>query len=183
MRLAAISAFETGWGTSRVFRQLHNVGGITGPGYSGVGGNYKPFRSVEESIFAEAAMIARKQARGLTTLEKLAWDPVYGWAPIGVSNDPNKTNRTWPANVRAWEGRIRAKWNEPETKSKDVTINYNVGGVHIHGGDADDIQKRLAQVHRRHIDQMKRELAEVATSTTEQPSMALGLSKFDSVSK
>ena len=30
-----------------------------------------------------------------------------------------------------------------------------------HGGDADEVHRRLAAAHRRHIDQMRRDLAEV----------------------
>lgn len=54
--------------------------------------------------------------------------------------------------------RIRKQWNQPD-KPQNVTINYNAP-ITIHG-TGDNLEHRLAAIHRRHIDQMKRDLSEV----------------------
>jgi hypothetical protein len=41
-----------------------------------------------------------------------------------------------------------------------ITLNYNVGGITIHGAWS-DMEHRLAAYHRRHIDRMSRDLEEV----------------------
>lgn len=94
--LAAISMFETGNGTSHLVRTRNNVGGITGPGHSGAGGDYMPYGSIEEGIEAEARLIKRGYInQGLDTIEKIG----NKWAPPGAFNDPQGTNREWPVNV------------------------------------------------------------------------------------
>jgi hypothetical protein len=157
--LAAISGFETGGGTSRIFRQLRNVGGITGPGYSGAGGRYQPFPSVEASIMREAQLIASYRDKyGLRTIEQIG----SRWAPPGAFNDPNRTNAEWPRSVRAWYMRIQKSWNHPDTaESKpNITLHYNPT-LHFHGiEDEIGLHSRLASHHRRAMDQFQRMLTE-----------------------
>jgi hypothetical protein len=54
----------------------------------------------------------------------------------------------------------RAATRHPTESAERVVINYNVGGVTIHG-TGPDMEHRLAAYHRRHIDQMSRDLEEV----------------------
>jgi hypothetical protein len=107
--LASMSQFETGGGTSHVFKSLNNTAGLTGPGHSGVNGDYMPYDSPRESIFAQAAQVATDQQKhGLKTIEQLGSDPNHGWAPGGgVANDPGKTNETWPEEVTKEYNRIK----------------------------------------------------------------------------
>lgn len=96
--LAAISAFETGGGTSPAFRAKNNAMGISdskGP---------VALDSVRDSIFQQARTLASGSgpyARA-ATLDQIA--AIY--APPGASNDPNGTNHEWAGGVRQWLSRL-----------------------------------------------------------------------------
>lgn len=93
--LAAVAAVETGWGSSKAFRQGNNVMGISddkGP----LGG----FGSAANSIYKQAASLAGAAGtaghyKGVNTISDIA--RIY--APAGASNDPRGTNTQWPSLV------------------------------------------------------------------------------------
>jgi hypothetical protein len=92
---------------------------------------------------------------------------VHGWAPVapgGVFNDPQNTNRTWPANVRRAMERIRGQWNTSASGSKgDITLNYHAGGIHFHGiEDEHGLQSKLAQHHAKAVEKFQQMLAEAS---------------------
>ena len=96
--LAAVSAFETGGGTSRAFREKNNAMGISdssGP---------VAMPSVRDSIFKQAATLARANGpyAGADTIEQIA--AIY--APPGASNDPNGTNGQWAQGVKSWLAKL-----------------------------------------------------------------------------
>lgn len=96
--LAAISALETGGGTSKAFREKLNAMGISdnsGPTTQ---------KSVRDSIFAQARTLARANgpyARARTLAEVGA---IY--APPGAGNDVHGTNAGWSEGVHAWMARL-----------------------------------------------------------------------------
>ena len=96
--LAAISALETGGGTSKAFREKLNAMGISdanGPTTQA---------SVRDSIFRQARTLARGDgpyARA-KTLDEIG--AIY--APPGASNDFKGSNDGWAENVRAWLARL-----------------------------------------------------------------------------
>jgi hypothetical protein len=58
-------------------------------------------------------------------------------------------------------GKMKAsELGHPQASASNVTIHYNAP-ITIHG-TGEDMERRLAAYHRRHIDQMKRDIAEVA---------------------
>jgi hypothetical protein len=96
--LAAVSAFETGGGSSKAFREKNNAMGISdssGP---------VALASVRDSIFRQARTLARPNGpyRNAQTIEQIA--NIY--APVGASNDPNGTNGGWADGVKSWLARL-----------------------------------------------------------------------------
>lgn len=96
--LAAISALETGGGTSKAFKEKLNAMGISnssGP---------VAMSSVRESIFRQARTLAKADGpyAKAKTLDEIG--AVY--APDGAENDFNGTNAGWSENVRAWLSRL-----------------------------------------------------------------------------
>ena len=92
--LASISMFETGNGTSHMVQTKNNPAGI----WDGKAGAYRSFSSLEDGLNFTARNLKNNYIdQGLTTPETIG--PKY--APPGASNDPNDTNASWPANVRA----------------------------------------------------------------------------------
>jgi hypothetical protein len=57
--------------------------------------------------------------------------------------------------------RSQGPTGEGTASAPPVTIHYNVGGGTIHATDGDDMEKRLAAAHRRHVDQLTRDMEEV----------------------
>jgi hypothetical protein len=95
--IAAIAMEETGNGTSKLLATRNNIGGITGPGHDGKGGDYMPYDTLDEGIEAAARLLRKRYLdQGLTTIDQIGAE----WAPPGASNDPNKTNQQWPGAVR-----------------------------------------------------------------------------------
>ena len=96
--LAAVSALETGGGTSRAFREKNNAMGISD--------NSGPVAmdSVRDSIFKQAKTLARADGpyRNAQTIDEIG--AIY--APPGASNDPRGTNGGWSDGVKAWLARI-----------------------------------------------------------------------------
>lgn len=96
--LAAVSAFETGGGTSKAFLEKNNAMGISdtnGP---------IALPSVRDSIFRQAETLARADGpyKNANTIEEIG--KIY--APVGASNDPRGTNGGWAEGVNSWVGKI-----------------------------------------------------------------------------
>jgi|SRR6516165_3022878 hypothetical protein len=92
--LASISMFETGNGTSHMVQTKNNPAGI----WDSKAGAYRTFSSLDDGLdFTARNLKTNYINQGLTTPEQIG--PKY--APPGASNDPNNTNASWPANVRA----------------------------------------------------------------------------------
>lgn len=96
--LAAISAFETGGGTSRAFREFNNAMGISnskGPTAQ---------TSVRDSIFHMAKLLGSDSGpyAKANTIEELG--AIY--SPPGAENDRHGTNAEWPSGVRSWLARL-----------------------------------------------------------------------------
>lgn len=90
-RLTAIICQETGFGTdTRSSLYSHNnVGGVfKGP-------RLKHFRSVDESIYEVARILADYKDRGIETLTDIK--KIY--CPDGASNDPTGLNKHWLPNT------------------------------------------------------------------------------------
>ncbi len=92
--LMAISANETGWGSSRVFKQQHNAMGV----YDAGAGRSRTFGSVEESIDFMAGQLKKHYFdKGLTTIPRIG----ARYAPVGAANDPRGLNGGWVRGVTA----------------------------------------------------------------------------------
>jgi hypothetical protein len=92
--LASISMAETGNGTSNMVQTKNNPAGI----WDAQSGTYRSFDSIESGLDFTARNLKNNYIdQGLTTPEQIG--PKY--APVGASNDPNKTNATWPALVNS----------------------------------------------------------------------------------
>lgn len=96
--LAAISALETGGGTSKAFREKQNAMGISdssGPTSQA---------SVRDSIFRQAKTLSKADGpyAKAKTIEEIG--AIY--APPGAENDPKGTNGGWSDGVRAWLSRL-----------------------------------------------------------------------------
>lgn len=90
--LAAVSMFETGDGTSNVFRTKNNAMGI-----SDANGATEQ-ASVRDSIFRQARTLARRNGPYAKAGTIDAIGAIY--APPGAGNDPKGTNAEWPAGVK-----------------------------------------------------------------------------------
>jgi N-acetyl-anhydromuramyl-L-alanine amidase AmpD len=94
--IAAIAMEETGNGTSHLLATRNNIGGITGPGHTGKGGDYMSYDSLDEGIEAAAKHLRERYLdQGLTTIKDIG----AVWAPPDAENDPQGTNRQWPGAV------------------------------------------------------------------------------------
>jgi hypothetical protein len=102
--LAAISAHETGYGTSAALKQHNNVAGMmdmSSPNATGL----QHFNSVDEGIDAFAKLVREKYAdQGLTTIGQM-WNK-YAPYKTRVANDPRNLNRFWGPNVSSIYRRI-----------------------------------------------------------------------------
>jgi hypothetical protein len=96
--LAAISALETGGGTSNAFRNKRNAMGIS----DSSGPTEQP--SVRDSIFRQAKTLSKAEGpyAKAKTIEEIG--AIY--APPGAENDPKGTNGGWADGVRAWLSRL-----------------------------------------------------------------------------
>ena len=171
--LMAIAKFESAGGTSNMAMTKRNISGHTLPG----GKEYKTFATIDESIEALAANVARIQKKlGTKDIDAFAKE----YAEIGAENDPNKTNAEWPGAVRknleqlkkARTGAGQAKMGglNPDLVAKLETIqkqgklkitsghrsaeyNARVGGArgsqHIHGNAVDIDVSHMSQEERK----------------------------------
>jgi len=60
-----------------------------------------------------------------------------------------------------WNSTYRSRDRLTEAAKAYDVITEAPGDTGKHGGDADEVHRRLTAAHRRHIDQMRRDLAEV----------------------
>jgi hypothetical protein len=107
--LAAVAAVETGWGSSRAFRQGNNVMGI-----SDAKGPLGGYGSAANSIYKQAASLAGAAGtsgyyKGVNTISDIA--RIY--APSGASNDPKGTNPQWPSLVGSIYSKLGGDPNSP----------------------------------------------------------------------
>lgn len=94
----AISKWETGNYTSKLFKENNNVGGMY------CNGNFIKYDSLEEGI--EKFLINLKSNYfdiGLDTIEKI--QPKY--CPIGAENDPNGLNKNWIPGVTKFYNELK----------------------------------------------------------------------------
>lgn len=90
--LAAISAHETGNGTSSAAKNKFNVGGMMRTDGNGL----MTFGSLEEGVDKMASNLKRNYIdKGLTTIEQIQ----KKYAPNGAANDPNGLNNYWVSGV------------------------------------------------------------------------------------
>jgi hypothetical protein len=97
---AAITATETGYGTSSAVKNYNNPAGLMDPQSKDQKG-FQKFDSIEQGLDAAASNLKRNYIdKGLTTPGTIG--PVY--APVNpdgtpVKNDPYGTNKDWPIIV------------------------------------------------------------------------------------
>lgn len=91
--LAAVAMHETGNGNSKAIRYKKNAMGI----YDGRARRTKEFKSIKDSIFEGARIIAGKNyyEKGRYTVAQI--QKVY--CPVGASNDSGGLNRYWLTGV------------------------------------------------------------------------------------
>lgn len=91
----AITALETGYGTSNAVKVYNNPAGMMDPQSTDQKGFMK-FNSIEDGLDAAASNIKRNYIdKGLTTPGTIG--PIY--APPDAKNDPYGTNKYWPVQV------------------------------------------------------------------------------------
>ena len=90
-RLSAVICQETGFGadTRSSLYSHNNVGGVF------KGNKLKHFRSVDESIYEVARILADYKDKGIETLTEIK--KIY--CPDGASNDPTGLNKHWLPNA------------------------------------------------------------------------------------
>lgn len=89
---ASIAMLETGRGTAPVLTKNKNVSGR----YDASKGTHYTYSNVRDSIFDQAKFLRSGYLdKGLSTFKAIG----NKYAPPGAANDPNNTNKDWPANV------------------------------------------------------------------------------------
>lgn len=97
--LAAISAHETGNGTSNAAKSKYNVGGMMGSD------GLMSFNSLEDGIYAMARNLKRNYFdQGLTNITAIQ----KKYAPIGAENDPNGLNNDWVNGVSSFYNKFNS---------------------------------------------------------------------------
>lgn len=132
--IVAISAHETGHGTSNAIRSKNNPMGYMDPASNWK--YIKHFSSLQEGYRACISNFSRNYiSKGKKELHQIA--RIY--APVGASNDPNGYNKHWPGNVGKIFTEITGKiYNASMSGSgvKNEKLEPVVGG--INGGIAGD---------------------------------------------
>jgi len=89
---ASIAMLETGRGTAPVLTKHKNVSGR----YDSARKTHYTYSNLRDSIYDQARFLRQNYLnRGLTTFKDIG----NKYAPPGAANDPNNTNKDWPANV------------------------------------------------------------------------------------
>jgi hypothetical protein len=86
----AIMRHESGEGTSKAIKELHNPGGIMGSK-----GLIK-FKTLDHGVFYTVQLLTQYKKSGLVTLEQIQKQ----YCPIGAANDPSGLNKYWLPNVK-----------------------------------------------------------------------------------
>lgn len=132
--IVAISAHETGYGTSNAIRNKNNPMGYMDPATNWK--YVKTFPSLQEGYRTCISNISRNYiAKGKNTIEAMA--KIY--APLGASNDPNGYNKNWPSGVNKIYKEITGTTYSASmsgTGVKNEQLDPVVGGVE--GGVAGD---------------------------------------------
>lgn len=90
--VSAVAIFETGWGTSNLFVNYNNPGGISG---KGAPRGFQAYATREDGIAALASLLGRKYVK-LGTIEEMG--KVY--CPTSDPRDTAGTNSSWATNVK-----------------------------------------------------------------------------------
>lgn len=108
--LMAISAHETGNGTSEFLTKYNNPGGLMDPKTDW--SEPQKFATLEEGIDAFARNLKEKYLdQGLTTIEAIASKYAPTKNPDGspVKNDPRGLNKLWPSDVKAIYAQLKGE--------------------------------------------------------------------------
>lgn len=155
--MVSIALLETGRGTSNLFQNKNNIGGL----YDSKNKRYMSFDSVPESIDLKAKTIQKLTNQGLDTIDKLATK----YAPVGAANDPQNLNVNWPGSVKSFYSQITgttpdstmiANNQQQSTDSKEnknseenpmlASLKQNFSNMFKSGMDADTAKKALNSV-------------------------------------
>jgi Mannosyl-glycoprotein endo-beta-N-acetylglucosaminidase/D-alanyl-D-alanine carboxypeptidase len=102
--LMAISAHETGNGTSEFLTKYNNPGGLMDPKTNW--STPQKFATLEEGIDAMARNLKEKYLdQGLTTIPQIA----EKYAPANAANDPRGLNKHWPVDVAAIQSQLKGE--------------------------------------------------------------------------
>jgi LAS superfamily LD-carboxypeptidase LdcB len=100
----AISAHETGNGTSEFLVKYNNPGGLMDPKTDWQ--EPQKFATLEEGIDAMARNLQEKYtSQGLTTIDQIA----EKYAPVNAKNDPRGLNKLWPSDVKAIYAQLKGE--------------------------------------------------------------------------
>lgn len=90
--VVSISAHETGYWTSELFKTNNNLGGL----YNGNKGVFYSYDSVDSGINAMITLLKNNYfGKGLNTIEEIG----AKYCPVGAKNDPNGVNVYWVPKV------------------------------------------------------------------------------------
>ena len=99
--LMAISAHETGKGTSDMLKAKNNPGGL----FDSKRDEYMTFNTVEEGIDAMASNLKRNYIdQGLTTIPQIQ----QKYAEVGAANDPKGQNKDWVDGVTKFHNQLKS---------------------------------------------------------------------------
>lgn len=88
--VVSISAHETGYWKSALYKNKNNFGGIT------CSNGFASYESFEEGLNALVNLLQKYYfGQGLDTIEKIG----AKYCPVGASNDPKGLNQYWVPNV------------------------------------------------------------------------------------
>jgi hypothetical protein len=157
--MVSIALLETGRGTSDLFKNKNNIGGL----YDSKNKRYMNFGTVPESIDLKAKTIQKLTNQGLDTIDKLATK----YAPVGAANDPKGLNKNWPGSVKSFYSQITGTSADPtmiasngqdqqtptSTDNKDddenpmlSSLKQNFSNIFKSGMDAETAKKALNTV-------------------------------------
>lgn len=90
MIVVSISAHETGYWKSKLFKNKNNFGGITSKG------GFKKYDTFEEGLEGLVNLLQKYYfGQGRNTIEKIG----AKYCPVGAKNDPKGLNKNWVPNV------------------------------------------------------------------------------------
>ncbi len=115
---AGVIGFETGGGKSAMVRDKLNPTGMFR------NEKYETYPTIEAGIADSAKSLGRHWATTKGDIDKLG----DKWAPVGATNDPNKTNAQWPSGVRDYSARLGGGRSSPVTNIASLSVRPDEPG-------------------------------------------------------